>query len=67
MMRLQTEAAIMTPAAKPRERVSASAVSFSGRKKKTTAAPTVVQRKVKPVQSAVHSRALRRRGSMAIL
>ena len=49
MMRLQTEAAIMMPAAKPSESVSARGDSRPGRMRNTVAAPATVHRNVKPV------------------
>lgn len=68
MMRLQTEAATMMPAAKPSETVSASSAPgprfAPGFRKKTAAAPSVVQRKVKPVATAVWASALRISGVM---
>ena len=63
MIRLQTDAAIMMPAAKPSESVSASSAPrprpFPGFMKKTAAAPAAVQRKVKPVARVVWASALR--------
>ena len=51
--KLQTLAAIMTPAANPRK-IDCTFAFISLRKKKTIAAPKVVIRKVKPVPSAAN-------------
>ena len=56
MRRLHTEAAIITPAAKPRKTRWKFRLTVL-RKKKTRAAPRVVMRKVKPVPPAAQSSA----------
>ena len=53
MSRLHTDAAIITPAAKPRKMRCTAALSRA-RNRKTMAAPVAVIRKVKPVPTAAH-------------
>ena len=57
MSRLQTDAAVITPAAKPRKARCAVGLT-DPRKKKTSDAPRAVMKKVKPVPAAAYKTAV---------